>query len=237
VVVAGGDGTIGAVIRKLNGTRHTIGLLPLGTFNNFAHALGIPENLDEAIEVIKHGRRAGVTVGRVNGHAFIEAAALGLFGEAIALGEAAKDLAFGDLRERLLTFTTAKPFRYGISGDVNAAGTALSLVFSNTPTTGAHLPVGDKTPFEPFLDLCVRVGRSRGDLLARALAATLFRWRRPVASEMVLRFKWIAIRTRPRVPVYADNVRVGSTPARIEAVAHAVTVILPHRHRAPASTS
>jgi hypothetical protein len=39
------------------------------------------------------------------------------------------------------------------------------------------------------------------------------------------------------VPVYADNVRVGRTPARIEAVAHAVTVILPNRHRAARTAS
>ena len=40
VVVAGGDGTVGFVARTLAGSTRRLGILPLGTFNNFAHGLG-----------------------------------------------------------------------------------------------------------------------------------------------------------------------------------------------------
>src|SRR5438034_4291380 len=42
VVVAGGDGTVGAVVRQLADTRCRIGVIPLGTFNNFATSLRVP---------------------------------------------------------------------------------------------------------------------------------------------------------------------------------------------------
>ena len=38
------------------------------------------------------GQRRAITIGRVNGHIFLEACAIGLFGETIALGDSAKDM-------------------------------------------------------------------------------------------------------------------------------------------------
>src|ERR1700730_16003209 len=97
VVVAGGDGTIGFVARALIDTDHTLGILSLGTYNNFAKALGLPANLTGAIRVIKTGIPYRITIGRVADTSFLEAAAIGMFGAAIELGEAVKDRHFGEL--------------------------------------------------------------------------------------------------------------------------------------------
>ena len=56
MVVAGGYGTIGYVARALAGTRRRLGILSLGTFNNFALGLGMPEDLDRAIAVVRAGK-------------------------------------------------------------------------------------------------------------------------------------------------------------------------------------
>src|SRR5213080_1218948 len=53
VVVAGGDGTVGAVVRRLAGTSCRIGVIPLGTFNNFAMSLRVPADLEKAIDVAR----------------------------------------------------------------------------------------------------------------------------------------------------------------------------------------
>lgn len=230
VVVAGGDGTIGAVMRALAGTRRRLGLLALGTFNNFARSLGIPDDLEGAIEIARYGEPMPITLGRVNGHPFLEIAALGLFGELIALGEAAKDLAFGELGERFQELTAAAPFRYRLRGDQRRSGSAASLVFANTPTTGAGLVVGEGTPEEPYLDLSIQVGRTRSDLLGRLLAAALHR-DGPRYREQVLRFRRLVVETEPPVPVYADVLEVGRTPVTVEADAGAVTVMVPRRRR------
>ena len=45
VVVCGGDGTISAVARSLAGTRATLGITPIGTQNNIALSLNIPDDI------------------------------------------------------------------------------------------------------------------------------------------------------------------------------------------------
>src|SRR5207237_9994128 len=49
VVAAGGDGTIGWVDRRLAESKHTVGIIPLCTFNNFAKSLHGPTTVNQPI--------------------------------------------------------------------------------------------------------------------------------------------------------------------------------------------
>src|SRR5437660_4162426 len=146
VVVAGGDGTIGWVVRRLVETRHPLGIISMGTFNNFAKSLHLPTTIDAAIRVVKNGKPHPITLGRVNGTVFLEAAAIGLFGATIAAGDAAKDLAFGTFADAARRVLTAWLFSYELTGDITGEGSAMSLVFTNTRSIGTQMPVSDKTP-------------------------------------------------------------------------------------------
>jgi diacylglycerol kinase (ATP) len=227
VVVAGGDGTIEFVVRKLADSEHTLGILPLGTFNNLARALKIPDDLDDAIEVTRRGHPRQITVGRVNGHIFVEACTIGLFGDAIVLGEAAKDLAFGELGDKLRQFLEAEPFRYELSGDLEGAGTAMSLVFSNTASVGSNLPVSDASPIDPYLEFSADAGQTRADILSRVVASALWPVRDDEPPGRLFRFRMVHVETRPAVRVYADNQLVGETPADVAAEVSALKVMVP----------
>jgi diacylglycerol kinase (ATP) len=226
VVVAGGDGTIGYVARALAGSAHTMGVLSLGTFNNFARGLGMPEDIDRAIAVIRAGRTQRVTLGRANGEPFLEAAAIGMFGKAIAMGDSAKGHDIGDFGKDLGAVVGAQPFEYTITGDLDGNGRALSLVFANTPSIGARMAVGEKKPRDPFLELSVHVGASRSDVVGRVLASAILD-RHVDAKGMVLKFSSLVITTRPRVVVYADNIKIGRTPLTIKADPYALRVFVP----------
>src|ERR1700738_2034778 len=76
VVGAGGGGAMGFVARALAGGKRTLGVLSLGTFNNFARGLGMPEDIDRAIAVIHAGKIRRVTLGRANGEPLLEAGGL-----------------------------------------------------------------------------------------------------------------------------------------------------------------
>lgn len=234
VVVAGGDGTIGFISRALVDSKHTLGILSMGTYNNFAKSLGMPANLDQAIEVIKNGVAHRITIGRVNGIPFLEAAAIGMFGAAIELGEAAKDRTFGELGKKLTAVTGAKPFRYEITGDIQGHGMALSLVFANTPSIGAAMPVADATPIDPFLELSVHAGESRTDILSRLFSGRV-RGRGEAGIEMGFRFRKITITTKPKINVFADNMNAGDTPAEIAAEIGALNILLPRKVAPPRS--
>ena len=62
IVVAGGDGSMHAVIAALHRRddlgRTVLGLLPLGTGNDFARGNNLPLDVEEAAQVIIEGRSA-----------------------------------------------------------------------------------------------------------------------------------------------------------------------------------
>jgi diacylglycerol kinase family enzyme len=226
IVVAGGDGSVEFVVRRFADDHHPIGVIPLGTYNNLARALKIPTGLDAAIEVARSGQAHPVTLGRVNGRIFVEACAVGLFGDTIALGDEAKDLEFGKLATRLKDVMAARRFHYELTGDIKGTGSAMSLVFSNTATIGMQLPIGEGTPTDPFLEFSVHAGRTRADIIGRAVRSALPK-QLDVTTEQVFRFTCVDVSTRPRVRVYADNMYVSRTPAQIAVVTSALRVLLP----------
>jgi diacylglycerol kinase (ATP) len=227
IIVAGGDGTIGWAVRKLAETKHPIGILSLGTFNNFAKSLHLPMTVDAAIRVIQTGRPHPITLGRVNGKIFLEAAAIGLFGEFITAGESAKDRAFGAFAEDLKHIAEAKPFTYELTGDIRGSGTAMSLVFTNTTSIGAQMPVSDKTPKDPYLELSVHAGATRTDIAKRVLARVVLSKHKEGGLGQVFKFRSLVVSAKPKVRIYADNAQIGRTPATITAEVSAVQVILP----------
>ncbi len=79
VVGAGGDGTIAAVAAALVGTDNVLGVLPMGTLNHFAKDLGIPLDLEKAVQTLFTGKVARVDVGEVNGRIFLNNSSIGFY--------------------------------------------------------------------------------------------------------------------------------------------------------------
>jgi YegS/Rv2252/BmrU family lipid kinase len=145
LVVGGGDGTIGAVAGVLTdlpaAQRPVLGVLPLGTANDFARTLDLPPNLAAAVTVLSNGKVVDIDVGRANGAAFLNVASLGLSVEVIqalrpglkrALGPAAYPVA------AMLAYRRHRPFRARLG-----------------------LPEGDREPLDLGDLLMVAVGNGR----------------------------------------------------------------------------
>ncbi len=83
VVAAGGDGTVNEVVNGLaeKPYRPTLGVLPLGTSNDFANAIGIPKNIHKAIEVLAQGTPKPIDIGRMNQRYFINISGGGILTE------------------------------------------------------------------------------------------------------------------------------------------------------------
>lgn len=78
VLVGGGDGTISDAVDHFAGSSIQIGVLPLGTTNNFARSLGLPLEIDAAIAVIKNGKVSNVDLGKINDEYFVNVAGIGI---------------------------------------------------------------------------------------------------------------------------------------------------------------
>jgi YegS/Rv2252/BmrU family lipid kinase len=78
LVVGGGDGTIGCAAAMVAHTSSALGVLPLGTANDFARTLEIPGDLAAAVDTLVHGHVVDVDLGRVDGRAYLNVASVGL---------------------------------------------------------------------------------------------------------------------------------------------------------------
>lgn len=78
VVVGGGDGTLNALAEALIETHLPVGILPLGTANDLARTLDLPNDLAAAAAAITGGRTRQIDLGCINGKHFFNVASLGL---------------------------------------------------------------------------------------------------------------------------------------------------------------
>ncbi|HET6409162.1 MAG TPA: diacylglycerol kinase family protein [Chthoniobacteraceae bacterium] len=77
VVAAGGDGTINDVVNGLAGSDTSLAILPVGTMNVFAAEMGLPNDLEEAWEIIESGYTRSIDLAQANGHFFVQLAGIG----------------------------------------------------------------------------------------------------------------------------------------------------------------
>ena len=85
IFVAGGDGTLNEVLNGVYDSGRlgeiTFGVIPLGTGNDFARAIGIPEDLEGALDCLAENRETSVDVGELNDRVFVNVSAGGFIGE------------------------------------------------------------------------------------------------------------------------------------------------------------
>lgn len=86
VFAGGGDGTLNEVLNGVasveGGLEHTvIGVIPLGTGNDFAATLGYPSEVNAVLDLLDVSRPVAVDVGMLNGRYFINTSAGGFIAE------------------------------------------------------------------------------------------------------------------------------------------------------------
>ncbi|HUS00030.1 MAG TPA: diacylglycerol kinase family protein [Pyrinomonadaceae bacterium] len=79
IVAGGGDGTVSAVATEVSRAGKTLGVLPLGTLNNFSKDLGVPQDLADAVATIAEGHVRLIDLAEVNGRTFINNSSIGLY--------------------------------------------------------------------------------------------------------------------------------------------------------------
>lgn len=78
VIAAGGDGTVRLVAQELAGTGVPLGVIPLGTANDFARANGIPDDVAGALDRIVRRSTRAIDLLEVNGRPFVTAGGIGI---------------------------------------------------------------------------------------------------------------------------------------------------------------
>ncbi|MGE5550860.1 MAG: diacylglycerol/lipid kinase family protein [Bacteroidota bacterium] len=81
IIAAGGDGTVNEVVNGIAGGQACLGVLPLGTGNDFAAMMGMPKDPVAGLERILRGRRLPVDLCRVNERFYVSSVGAGFDGE------------------------------------------------------------------------------------------------------------------------------------------------------------
>jgi len=101
IVAGGGDGTVSAVAAEAMKAEKTLGILPLGTLNNFSKDLRIPPDLEDAVRVIAENYTRAIDVGEVNGRIFVNNSSIGLYPGIVRRREKRQRLGYGKWRSAL----------------------------------------------------------------------------------------------------------------------------------------
>ncbi|MGI9050231.1 MAG: lipid kinase [Rubrobacteraceae bacterium] len=150
IILGGGDGSVSSVVDFLVESEAVLGLLPLGTANDFARTLGIPANLEKACETIARGEVVDVDLGLVGENYYVNVASMGLGVEVTRA-----------LSSRMKRITGA--LAYPIA--------AIKAFFSHEPFSATlTFPDGDHPPatFDRLLQVAVGNGRFYGGGMAVA---------------------------------------------------------------------
>src|SRR5438067_8961657 len=84
VIAIGGDGTVNEVVNGLDGFDTPLGIIPLGTANDFATQAGIPTDVDHAMDVILRTKPVRIDTASLNGRRFLNVSTGGVGAEATA---------------------------------------------------------------------------------------------------------------------------------------------------------
>jgi diacylglycerol kinase (ATP) len=221
-VVCGGDGTISAVARSLAGTPATLGIIPIGTQNNTALSLNIPNDIPSAIAILRNGQRIKVdvgmaTCGKISTH-FLEACSVGL---ASTLFPSVDDIQHGKLAQIgnfLATLAASPPAEIHLLLDnkkeIHDRGHV--VLVSNMPYIGFHYQLGTVAAFKDgLLDVLFFADLNKLELLGYILQGVGEGYPEDQRIQHY-HVRRIEIETHPSMPVMADGNPLGEGLVRIE---------------------
>ena len=228
VIVGGGDGTLSAAVDHFVGTDTVFAVLPLGTANSFARSLGLPLDLDGAIEVIAGGRRKRIDLGRIDGDYFANAAALGLspmIADTVPHGLKRYLGMVGYLLWAVRVAFKFRPFRITVTegdGTVSRCWATEARIANGTHHGGVELVESQEIDSGEIVIQAV-TGKSLWGL-AWSWFATLFKLRRREQTMTEWRGKRMTLDARPSQKISVDGEIAARTPVVVEVARGAIEV-------------
>ena len=232
VIAGGGDGTINevstALIQSQGGNIPALGILPLGTANDFATSVGIPDDLDKALKLAIAANATAIDMVQVNDKTCFINMATGGFGTRITTETPEKlKAALGGvsyLIHGLMRMDTLKPDRCEIHGeDFHWQGDALVIGIGNGRQAGGGQQL---CPEALINDGQLQLRIFTGDGLLPALFTTLTQ---PEESPNIIAGKsaWFEVNAPHGMTFNLDGEPLSGTQFRIEVLPGALQCRLP----------
>ena len=239
VIASGGDGTVSAVAGALVGTDIPLGIIPRGTANAFAVAMGIGGvimQIRTACEIIAKGHVAPVDVARCNGLPMVLLAGIGLEAEVVERANREAKNRWGVLAyimEGLKQFNQQELFetKIEVEGVVQTfqAG-AVTIANAAPPTSVMAQGLGSVNASDGLLDVTIAAPKNEleaiGAMVNLVGAALL---RSPTTRDDIINLQTRSIKVSTTTPqkVVLDGEMIGTTPIDVDCIPHGLNVIVP----------
>lgn len=239
IVAVGGDGTVHEVVNGIMraGVKEqpAVAIIPGGTGNDFARAVGIPKDPLAAGRLLLSGARRRVDIGRVNERYFVGISGVGFDAEVAAKVNRWPKWVGGTtvyvaaILSMLVTYSLA-PTRIVLDGREERLRLFL-LAAANTPWYGGGMYMAPHARADDgYLE--VITARDLGKLETLGLLPKVFSGahlgHRKVAHQAV---REVRVESDVRLSIHADGETVGQVPAVFRAVPGAIEVIVPDAGR------
>jgi YegS/Rv2252/BmrU family lipid kinase len=229
-VVMAGDGLIGQVGGALAGSRTPLGIIPAGRGNDLARVLGIPADVDGAIEVLAAGATRTIDVGEINGRRFLGVASCGLDSDANRIANDARwirgKLVYLYAAVRALAAWRHARFSLTVDGERHEF-TGYSVAVANSGIFGGGMRVAPDAEIDDGrLDVVYVTEVSKLRVLRNL--PLVFSGRHVQKPEViVLRGSEVAVEADRPFAVYADGDHLADLPATVRVLRGALEVIAP----------
>jgi diacylglycerol kinase (ATP) len=222
LVAGGGDGTISTAGRMLAHRDVALGLLPLGTTNNFARTVGILPDLDEAIATLVDGRVIDVDLGVAGDMSFTNHVGAGLSAEImINVPGRLKLTALGLL-------TRHRPLRVTVRADGRELVLTTHQVYVANGGFHAGRPITADAHADDRLLVAYPVGgASKWELVRETARNALTGHRRTLRDQPFLAVGELWLETDRPAHVEVDGEPCGATPLRVAVDPNALRIMAP----------
>ena len=230
VVAAGGDGTIHEVVNGLMGGRAILGLIPVGSGNDFIKMLNLPQDVAAAVSVVKRGRHKPVDIGEVNGRYFPNGVGMGFDAEAVRVGQKVKWLRgfliyfYSVLRTMLFYRNREVTIRIG---DRETRQKIFMISVGNGASVGGGFRITPDARLDDGLfDICIMDALSRVEIL-RHLPKAIQGRHKHLPQVDYFRAAEMTVLAVNGIPVHADGELLGEAlqEIRIRLIPGALRVI------------
>lgn len=231
LVAGGGDGTLSTAARLLAHRDLALGLLPLGTTNNFARTVGVPLDLDDAVDVLSRGKVIDVDLGLAGDTPFANHVGVGLSADTMLRTPPRLKRAVGRLAyplTALALITRHRPLR----ATVRAGGVAHEFVTHQLLVANGGFHAGRRITADADADDRLLVaypvgGPTRRGLLRDTVRNVATGHRRTLGDEPFLAVGELWLETDRPARVEVDGELCGHTPIRLGLAANALRVMAP----------
>jgi lipid kinase YegS len=234
LIAAGGDGTLNEVVHGLMdisvAARPVLGVVPLGTANDFATGCGIPRDPEKALALCMEGDRVPIDLGKANEHWFLNAASIGFGAEVTAttppelkrlLGPAAYTV-----MGAILAMNVHQYHGRLILPDREITGSGPIAIVGNGRQTGGSIQVTPRARINDGL-LDVLVVRHIPAIALLTAARELQQLSSEGEYISYWQTPWAEVYPEEAIPVNLDGEPVRFTSVRYEAVPRAIWMIVP----------